>query len=80
MREPGDRAPKVISSQGAHAFNVVVGDGVSPKNGRGEALRPGSKELGALRSLLTGSWEISKGPRCLWWAASSHGIATSDTP
>src|SRR5690349_3183619 len=35
MREPGDRAPKVISSQGAHAVNVVVGHGVSPKNGRG---------------------------------------------
>ena len=80
MREPGDRASKVISLQGAHAFNVVVGDGVSPKNGRGEALRPGSKEFGVLRSLLTGSWEISKGPRRLWWVAGSHGKAKSDTP
>jgi len=35
MREPGDRASKVISLQGAHAFNVVVGHGVFPKNERG---------------------------------------------
>ena len=41
MREPGDRASKVISSQGAHAVNVVVGQGVSPKNGRGEGAPAG---------------------------------------
>ena len=80
MSEPGDRAPKLIGSPGAQAVNVVEGESVSPKNGRGEALRPGSKEFGVLRSLLTGSWEISKGPRRLWWVAGSHGKATSDTP
>lgn len=45
-----------------------------------KTLPPGSKEFGALRSLLTGSWEISKGPRHLWWVAGSYGKATSDTP
>jgi hypothetical protein len=45
-----------------------------------KTLPPGSKEFGALRSLLTGSWEISKVPRRLWWVAGSHGNATSGKP
>ena len=36
MSEPGDRASKAISSQGARLVNVCVGHGVSPENGRGE--------------------------------------------
>ena len=80
MSKLGDRAPKRISLLGAQAVNVVEGESVSPKNGRGEDAPPGSKEFGVLRSLLTGSWEISKGPRHLWWVAGSCGKATSDTP
>ena len=41
MSEPGDRAPKSISSPGAQAVNVVEGESVSPKNGRGEGAPPG---------------------------------------
>jgi hypothetical protein len=41
MSKPGDRASKVICLQGAGAFNVVVGHGASPKNGRGESAPPG---------------------------------------
>ena len=80
MSEPGDRAPKRVWLPGAQAVNVVEGESVSPKNGRGDDAPPGSKEFGALGSLLTGSWEISKGPRRLWWVAGSCGKATSDTP
>lgn len=41
MSEPGDRAPKRISSPGAQAVNVVEGESVSLKNGRGEDTPPG---------------------------------------
>ena len=41
MSEPGDRASKVISLQGAQAVNVVEGESASPKNGRGEGTPPG---------------------------------------
>jgi RNA-directed DNA polymerase len=41
MSEPGDRASKVISSQGAQAVNVVEGNSVSPENGRGEGAPAG---------------------------------------
>ena len=41
MSEPGDRAPKRIWSSGAQAVNVVEGESVSPKNGRGEDAPPG---------------------------------------
>jgi len=41
MSEPGDRAPKLIGSPGAQAVNVVEGESVSPKNGRGEDAPPG---------------------------------------
>jgi hypothetical protein len=41
MSEPGDRAPKRIWSPGAQAVNVVEGESVSPKNGRGEDAPPG---------------------------------------
>lgn len=41
MSEPGDRAPKRISSPGAQAVNVAEGESVSPKNGRGEDAPPG---------------------------------------
>jgi len=41
MSEPGDRAPKRISSPGAQAVNVAEGESVSPKNGRGDDAPPG---------------------------------------
>jgi hypothetical protein len=41
MSEPGDRAPRRIASPGAQAVNVVEGESVSPKNGRGEDAPPG---------------------------------------
>jgi len=45
-----------------------------------KALPPGSKEFGRLRSLLTGSWDLSKESRRLWWVAGKHGNATSGNP
>lgn len=41
MREPGDRASKVISSLAVRAVNVVADHGTSPKNGRGEGAPAG---------------------------------------
>ena len=41
MSKPGDRTPKRIWSLGAQAVNVVEGESVSPKNGRGEDAPPG---------------------------------------
>jgi len=41
MSEPGDRASKEFSSQGACLVNVRAGHGVSPKNGRGEGTPAG---------------------------------------
>ena len=50
MSKPGDRAPKEISLLGAGAFNVVVGHGAPPKNGRGESAPPG----------VQGVWQTQK--------------------
>ena len=50
MSKPGDRAPKEICSLGAGAFNVVVGHGASPENGRGESTPPG----------VQGVWQAQK--------------------
>ena len=41
MSKPGDRASKVICSQGACLVNVWAGHGASPKNGRGDGAPAG---------------------------------------
>lgn len=53
MSEPGDRASKVISSQGARLVNVWVGHGVSPENGRGEDAPAGVQGVRRAQKFLT---------------------------
>ena len=52
MREPGDRASKVLCLPGAHAVNVVVGHGVSPMNVRGEDAPAGVQGVRRTRKFL----------------------------
>ncbi len=52
MREPGDRASKVLRLPGVHAVNVVVDHGVSPMNGRGDDAPAGVQGVRRTRKFL----------------------------
>ena len=65
---------------GAQTVNDVEGYRTLSEEWTWKGAPTGVQEFGTFRSLLHGSWDISKGPRRLWWAAGSQGNAKSDKP